>query len=674
MNRLLVACFALWALPSVAGSQTEDCPPFSSSKSEKALEKAADAGRFDAEKRIRILEEAWESDPTCYACLQELGHLHFTLFKRGTGSYHPAEEALTSLVEACPLFHAEPWYELGAIAYANGDTRGAIDRFTRFLEFEDEQRLGKRYDKQAEDVRTVMDELIFMEAFHAYESQMQLTPVKEVNTPSDEYLPALSPDGSLLFLTHAERIKPKGDVISQLVERFQWAHRAAGAEDFMLPEALPFPFNDGSRYGGASISIDNRELYIAASNPVPSNPENIDIFGVKYEVVGRTNAGGFAYEWGELTVLPPAINSPDGWEAQPALSADGQSLFFSAVKAGSTPDAAGNPTMDLMVSRKRPDGQWSESEPLTELNTDANEKSPFLHPDGKTLYFSSDRTPGGGGYDIWYSRMGPEGKWGTPVNVGAPLNTTGDEHGLVVAADGRQAYLGSRRTGTKGLDILGLLLPPPHRAAEVTIVRGALLDAQGMPDTTARVGLLNTTTNEKEFIEVNQDDGTFARAYELKDEAPLVLFTEGPSTSFDALVVAPPKGIESSHAAPAMQLRAQPIAKGSAYEMRDIVYETNSSALDATSQVLLKAFADYLQRHPDIHIAIHGHTDNIGSAATNQLLSEERAQSVVAFLISCGVAANRLASKGFGSTRPKASNEGDEGRALNRRTEFVFIN
>lgn len=672
MNRLLAACIALWLLPGVAGSQTEDCPPFTSSKSEKALEKAADAGRYEAEKRISILEDAWENDPACYACLQALGHLHFSLFKRGAASSYAAEEALTALVGDCPDFHAEPWYELGAIAYANGDASTAIERFTRFLEFPDEYRLGKRYDRQAEDVRAVMDELVFMEAFHAYEDQMELIPVHGVNTPSDEYLPALSPDGSLLFLTHAERVKPKGDVISQVVERFQWSHREAGAVDFMLPEDLAHPFNDGSRYGGASISVDNRELYIAASNPVPSNPENIDIFGVKYEVVGRTAAGGFAYEWGDLTPLPAAVNSPDGWEAQPALAADGQSLFFSAVKAGSIPDADGNPTMDLMVARRRADGSWLPAEPLPELNTAANEKSPFLHPDGKTLYFSSDRKPGGGGYDIWYSRLGADGTWGTPVNVGSPLNTAGDEHGLVVAADGRQAYLGSRRTGTKGLDILGLMLPPPHRAAEVTIIRGALLDAQGLPDTTARVGLLNTATNEREFLEINQDDGTFARAYELTEEEPVVLFTEGPSTSFDALVVAPPPAIASSRAAAALQLRAQPIATGTAYEMRDITYGTNRSELDATSQALLKAFSDYLQRHPDVNVAIHGHTDNVGSAATNQQLSEERAQSVMDFLVSCGIPANRLAAQGFGPSRPKASNDNEAGRAANRRTEFVF--
>ncbi len=673
MIRLLLALGTLVAALGVAQSQTEDCPPYAASKSAKALEKAEDAGRYSMEKRIALLAKAWDDDDQCHACLQALGHLQFTLFKRGETGPAAAEETLSTLVEACPDFHAEPWYELGALAYAAGETAPAIERFTRFLAFEGSERCGKRFDRQAEDVRAVLDELTFLQAFHAYEDQMELLPVTGVNTASDEYLPALSPDGSLLFLTHAERIKPKGDVVSQLVERFQWSHRDAGTVEFKGPEDLERPFNDGSRYGGASISVDNRELFIAASNPTASNPDNIDIFRVKYEVTGRTDGGGFTYEWGALEALPSAVNSPDGWEAQPALSADGQSLFFSAVKAHSIPDQNGNPTMDLMVAHRLPEGGWVTAEPLPELNTAWNDKSPFLHPDGKTLYFSSDRMPGGGGYDIWYSRLNALGTWGPPVNVGAPLNTSGDEHGLVVAADGRQAYLGSRRTGTKGLDILGLTLPPPHRAAEVTIIRGALLDATGAPDTTARVGLLNTVTKEREFLAVNEDDGTFARAYELTEDEPVVVFTEGPATSFDALVVSPPAEVERAPAAPALQLAARPLEKGGTYEMRNLTYATNSAALSPASEPLLRAFADYLNRHADLRVAIHGHTDNIGSASSNQTLSEERAKAAMDFLIGCGVPAGRLSFKGFGASKPKESNETAAGRAANRRTEFVLL-
>lgn len=672
MKHLLIAGMAfLSGLPTLY-AQSEDCPMFTTSKSEKALEKAQDTDKYSIEKRIELLRDALDADGSCYACAQELAHLLFNLYKRGAPTGEEAESVLSDLLEDCPEFHAEPWYEWGALAYGRGEAELAAERFERFLAFSADGNLGKRYDRQAEEVRVVLDELAFELAFHAFENQMIISPIRGVNSAADEYLPSLSPDGSLLFLTHAERVKSKGDVVSRLIERFQWSHRSPAEVDFGSPEDLPSPFNDGSHYGGASISVDNRELFIAASNPTPDNPDNIDLFQVKYEVVGRSGHHSFLYEWGELLALPTSVNSTDGWEAQPALAADGQELFFAAVKATSIPDEAGNPTMDLMVSHRSESGIWSEAVPLTELNTAANEKSPFLHPDGKTLYFSSDRNPGGGGYDIWYSRRDDNGNWGAPVNVGSPLNTSGDEHGLVVAADGRQAYLGSRRQGTEGLDILGLLLPPPHRAAEVTIVRGSVLDELGQPDPTARVGLLNTETLEREWLDVNADDGTFARALELDEAEPMVLFTEGERVAFDAVRVPVPSAIDSPATAPVIQLRAAPIAVGAAYEMRDITYATSSALIDSDSKVLLTAFADYLKRHPELEVVIHGHTDNLGAESTNLTLSRNRAEAVMAYLVEAGVDANRLDAVGFGSKQPKASNDTEAGRAANRRTEFVI--
>lgn len=663
--------------PLSISAQTEACPTIATSKSEKLLEKAADADKYSFEKRVDFLRSALEEDPECYACAQALGHLLFLQFKRGGSTAEEAESVLSELVADCPEFAPEPWYELGALAYARGELPAAMERFEAFLSFEDDADWGKRYERQTDEVREVMRELEFEIAFRAHAADVTLTPVESVNTSADEYLPALSPDGSLLFFTHAERVKQKGDVVSQLIERFQWAHRDAGATRFDSPGDLAAPFNDGARYGGASISVDNRELFIAASNPVPENPENIDLFAVKYEVKGLRIGGGFEYEWGPMIPLPEAINSPDGWEAQPALSADGDELFFAAVKSGSMPDDQGNLTMDLMRSQRDGNGNWLAAEPLAELNTSSNEKSPFLHPDGKTLYFSSDRSPGGGGYDIWYSRRNDQGKWGQPTNIGAPINTSGDEHGLVVAADGVQAYLGSRRAGTAGLDILGLRLPPTHRASEVTIIRGSVLSPEGLPDSTTQVGLLNAETMERTFLDVNQDDGSFARAMEVTDAQHMVLFAEGPNTAFDALLIPPPppsSSETSSASAPNLQLRAAAVKPGEPHEMRDILFSTNSAEMDRSSLLILTAFADYLNRNPSLRVAIHGHTDNLGSTAANQELSERRADAVLRHLVDLGVNEMRLVSKGYGPSQPRSTNDSEAGRAANRRTEFLILN
>ena len=245
-----------------------------------------------------------------------------------------------------------------------------------------------------------------------------------------------------------------------------------------------------------------------------------------------------------------------------------------------------------------------------------------------------------------------------------------------MAADGFQAYLGSRRSGTRGLDILGLRLPPPHRASEVTIVRGSVLTPSGAPDTTVQVGLLDPESMERSYLEVNRDDGTFARAMEASKAEELVVFVEGPETAFDALLISAPEAIEvpQSACAPELQLKAQPVEKRAAYEMRDLLYATSSSEISQRSHPILLAFADYLNRNPDLEVAIHGHTDDVGALDMNMRLSQERAAAVRAFLVEAGVAESRLSSQGFGPNRPRATNVTEEGRAANRRTEFVIEN
>ena len=129
-------------------------------------------------------------------------------------------------------------------------------------------------------------------------------------------------------------------------------------------------------------------------------------------VDGQDNSGEFFYYWGDLKLLGPEINTPMGWESQPALSAEGDELFFASARDSSTLDDDGNPTMDIYVSTKDKKGNWSNAEKLPyPISTSAQDKAPFIHPDGKTLYFSSTRIPSGGGYDLWVSRRDSMNIW-----------------------------------------------------------------------------------------------------------------------------------------------------------------------------------------------------------------------------------------------------------------------
>jgi len=651
----------------------EDCGFEATTKVGKLLEKAADDKRYGIEERMAFCQQAAELEEGCLPCWMEWGDLAFKLARQGKLDWERAKEPLQLLTAGCPTYHANPWYQLGAVAYALGDWEAAQTAFQKYLDFpaEPQERLGSRYDRQADEVRALLDQLAFDVAFQQFAGAFTPRPVAGVNSADDEYLPALSPDGSLLFFTRKSPYKAKGDIVTQQIERFCLTERPDGSEPFGPVSPLPAPFNQGPHYGGASISVDNRELFIAAENPLPGSPQNIDLYQVTYEVESD-GLGGWSYHWGDLRLLPAPINTPD-WEAQPALSADGKELFFAAIHGATTPDGSGNPTMDIMRCVRQADGQWGPPLALpAPVNSNAHDKAPFLHPDGRTLFFSSDRKPGGGGYDLWVTQRLSDGTWSAPRNLGAPVNTPGDEHGLVVSTDGKEAFFASRRPGTQGLDILSFPLPEAFRPEEMTILKGTLRRPDGSaPQAGTSLHLEFLQSGTRTQVDYRADDGTFAQAIRLPTGEDVVLVAEGEGLGFDAVVVQQKEG-PVVDVMPSFSMESRALTPRQPLEMRNIEFETNSARLDQTSAVLIVAFARYLQRNPEYRANIWGHTDNLGDPEENLRLSERRAEAVRDGLIQAGVPANRLRSKGWGASRPVETNDSEMGRARNRRTECVI--
>lgn len=655
---------------AAAAAQTEPCPDATHPKALKALERVRTDKSLEVDERLVLLEKALEVDAECMACRFEAARLYFRRAKMGRAGGAEALALLTPLLEDCPDFHADAWYMAGGLYYGSRDYEKARERFTRFLDFpsDDLERLGKDYDEHAREIREVLPRIAFELEFAAYASAPPPAPVPGVNSPSDEFLPALSPDATWMWFTRRMTVKPKGDLVGREVEMLHETRRDRTSEAFGAPEPVGTPFDAGMRFGGASIALDHREVYIAAGRPAPGNPDNIDLMHAVYAVIGHDSSGRPEYAWGELAPLPSPMSTPDGWEAQPSLSPDGKELFFAAVDAQSTPDRDGNPTMDIRRCLRKEDGTWGAPTALPEpVNSRFHDKAPFLHPDGKTLYFASNRSPGGGGFDIWVSRRDSSGTWAAPHNLGAPINTVGDEHGLVVANDGREGFLAGRRQGTQALDVLSFPLPEVHQAEAVEIIRGAVTGTDGRPVEGASVVLSRPLENTTELIDVREDDGSFALVLRAEEREDALLVVEGEGLAFDAVRVPTP---DEAHE---VRLVAEELVPESRFELRGITYPTNGSSIDADSELLLMGFAAWLLRNPKLRVAVEGHTDDAGDDATNKLLSERRAATVCAFLTARGVPAQRLISRGYGETRPRADNATAEGRAANRRTECVVI-
>ena len=674
MRSIVVFVFTFFCCTNlVAQSSSCPLPEDISSKSLKLFEKAQEPKKkTKTAERIEYLRNAIDDQDDFSQAYELLSELLFKQCKRNSELIYDCRVSTLKWMDLCENYNCEAHYILGALAFMESQPKDALDQFNLFLEKSEGTELSKTKRKRNE-VEGLIPELKFEIDFYANEGTYFPKSLPLTSLSNDEYLPALSPDGRMLFFTRARNQKSRGDVVTKRVEELVWSKRNNSQNQFDVGEALDYPFNDGDNYGGVSISINNKLLIIAATNPNSKNPQNIDLFQTNYIVDGKDDEGEFFYYWDDLVALGPEINTVMGWESQPSLSADGEELFFASARSSSTLDGDGNPTMDIYMSRKDSLGVWGQAIKLPEpISTNAQEKSPFLHPDGKTLYFSSNRTPSGGGYDLWVTRRDSIENWSKPTNLGTPVNTSGDEHGLVVNSSGDEAFFASRRDGTSGLDIMSFPVPEDLRPESIKVIHGVVDPTP--PEENVRLTINYVQSKQAEEIELNMDDGSFAAIINTERNEDVILQVEGNNVAFEALVVHSVGEISNGLPTPEIKLRAQKASDENSFELRDVQFATNSTEMSKAAKMVLTAFGKYLLKHEKYQVDINGHTDDVGRPEENLDLSERRAQVVADFLINLGVSSNRLHPSGFGQEMPKAQNSTPEGRALNRRTEFKVWN
>lgn len=635
-------------------------------KAQRLFEKASDSkSRASLFERIVWLEEALEwhpDDPELHMMAAELNYRRTSAHPSGWTSMSVHLDALNEL---CPEGWPETKFLHGALAYVREDYDGAVEHFQSYL---DQPESNTRRSRRRE-VKQLLPELVFLQQYNAHADRPAPVPLSEVSQREDEYLPMISPDGKLLFFTRTFVEKDFWDVTSTRKELFSWSKRTGDDSPFDAGVPLTKPFNAGSNCGGASISTDNKLMVLAADRPVPGNPDNVDLFMTEYHVDHRDGDGIPVYTWSPLMPLDATINTQSGWESQPAISGDGSTLFFASARAESTPDLNGNPTMDIFLSKRTAQGTWGPPERLpSPINSEAQDKAPFLHPDGRTLYFSSNRQPGGGGYDLWMSQTDSTGRWMDAVNLGLPLNSSGDEHGLVVSTDGKFGMFASRRDGTLGLDICTYSLPDELKPDPVTVVTGEV--GWPLPKGELTLNIEYVQSKRVEQIQISTEDGTFAHVVKLEDGENVVMTLEGDEIGYQSRVVHQ-DGTDPGNSVSLDFVPENPNGDGdAAFELPDVQFDTKKATLSSRSLVVLSALANHMARNPNRVLHIEGHTDNVGDAEDNLQLSQARAEAVQDHLISQGIAADRLRVRGFGETAPKTTNATPEGRKVNRRTAF----
>lgn len=668
---LLFACL-LFLIPGSFAQDDDDCGTVNNKKIKKLLETASDP-KSSATEKHQALKDALALDEACAPCLYQLGLRAFKKAHQDGTSYQFADDYFKRLINVCPKYHSDPYYYLGVSAYSKEDYESAMDWFKQFLDFKitDDAQMALDHPEKKRDVKAILPEIEFYATF--FKNPVPFTPtiVANVSSPADEYLPMISPDNELLFFTRRVDRKALGDITSRIVEEYSMAQRNDLNQSFDQGVKLPAPFNiAGDNYGGSSISVDNKEMIICAckrDNPRNPNYNNCDLFSTKYERIMNMNTGKYEYKWSALENLGPGINTPNGWEAQPSLSADGKTLYFAVVQEGSR-------NTDIWYSNRDANGKWGPARPLQAINTEGNEKAPFMHSDSKTLYFAaqiSETYWGAGGYDIFFTKQNADGSWTKPQNIGYPINSGEDETGLIVSTDGFLAYYASAKLkGAKGYDIYRFELPEKARPEKVILVKGQVTDENGNPVQNAKVEITYTNSEKKEEVKVDPEDGKYVAVINVEQGNDAVVTVKAEDRSFDSKLIA---AVQPSPVVKAADLKAETIEVGKAYTMKDILFATNSYELNAASKFVIDQFIVFLKENPKIKIEIQGHTDDKGNPAENLKLSDNRSKAVMEYIVSKGVAQNRITAQGFGQTKPKVPNTSETNRALNRRTEFLIV-
>lgn len=474
------------------------------------------------------------------------------------------------------------------------------------------------------------------------------TPVNlgdSINSHLSEYFPSQPVDGSVLFFTRRLPNQRDGNEDFFAAKKGNTSWRASSR----LTGSINTPENEGAQI----ISQDGQWLVFAGCNR-PDGMGSCDLY-MSYQ----TNTG-----WSEALNLGEGINS-DQWDSQPCLSPDKRDLYFASRRLG------GYGGSDIYVSHRLPSGRWSEPENLgPAINTRGDESAPFIHADNQTLYFASTGLPGYGEEDLFLVRKKEDGAWGDPQNLGYPINTIGHEGTLFIASDAQTAYFASDRSDSRGgLDIYSFQLREGIRPIKTLWVKGNVFDAktkQGLPSS---VELIDLASNQVISRVQTDEAGNYLITLPVGKNYLFNVNRRGYLFYSDNYLL---KGL-SPDSTYEKNIPLQPIEVNAAITLKNVFFDFKKYDLKQESQAELDKAVQFLKDNPTVTVQIEGHTDVVGTAADNQKLSEQRARTVMNYLIVKGIKDKRITAKGFGATKPIASNKTDAGRALNRRTEMKIV-
>ena len=476
-----------------------------------------------------------------------------------------------------------------------------------------------------------------------------------VNSPYKELRPLMSPDGKTMYFSrrnHPDNVNGENDD-----EDIWYSELDTISGEWKEAKNIGKELNNSGPNFVSAITPDGNAVVLMLGN--------------KYKKNGKMMAGvSVSTRVEENWTAPTNQEIENDYNYSPKANyfmANNRKVMLMSVERD---DSYGD--RDLYISYLKDDNTWSEPENMGKtINTAAEESSPFLAADDKTLYFSSKGFSGYGGDDLFITRRldSTWTNWSEPQNLGPDFNTADDDQFFMITPSGEYAYY-SRGDKNVDMDIYRFKMPVVYKPDPVILVKGRVINAKTNEPLDAKIiyEQLNTGV-EVGFTNSNPETGEYQILLPaganygflaLKDKfIPL-------SENIDLTDVKEYKEIERD-------LYLVPIEVGVPVRLNNVFFDFDKSTLRKESFPELDRVVILMKENPKLKVEIAGHTDEKGTDEYNQRLSQRRTNSVVKYLADKGVASARLVPKGYGEKQPIATNATDDGRQKNRRVEFVVL-
>ena len=630
---------------SCATAQRSTASSYSKKEQRKLTEARAAIDAENFGRADKLLLELLEDNPAD-AQLQFLRSVAL----RGEHKYGEAAGAVRLGIAQSERPGARPYRELGELLSLSGDFAGAKAAYQTY--YDRVQASSNRPERLAE-AKDLLRRATIADSLAANPVDFSPTPVPgAINTTDFEYHPTISVDGKQLIFTRRVNRQQEDFYVSQLGQDGTW-----------LPATPLSGINTPYDEGAQTVTADGSYMIYTSCNS-PTRQPGCDLYESFWD--GNRWSPG-------RPIADEGINTQH-YEAQPTLSPEGRYLLFTSKRPG------GKGGADIYISGRMTSGGWSKPIQLVTLNTSGDEQYPFWAADNQTVYFTSNGHPGLGGDDVFVTRLTPDNDFTEPRNLGYPINTAENETNMFIPLNGDVAYYSRRYYDLAEqrlqIDLYQFPLPRHLRPRKTTFIRARVTDRDTDQPLTANVSIQNIETDLLAYRQRTNEAGEFLTTLPVGAEYAFVVDKEGYLFASERLVVDTTATADNPLV---VDIKLEPISealtestgeKDGATAFENVLFATGSAELLRVSITELRRLSAILKGRPDLSVTIAGHTDNVGGEAANQDLSQRRAESVKAFLVSEGITAARISTVGYGEARPVADNDTATGRARNRRTTF----